>query len=141
MTSTRRRIRALQRRVASRQASEGTETFDMRQPISQWGMDLIAVVEEYVDLRDSMSSEPTNQWRGGVQIVRENIPEKVLGPVYTRREFYELAASRGLESQGYSADEIAEMTPEIVVVFEEGIVDENGERIIDFEDDDLGTID
>jgi hypothetical protein len=113
----------------------------MSQPISQRDMDLIAVVEEYVDLRDSMSSEPTNQWRGGVQIVRENIPEKVLGPVYTRREFYELAASRGLESQGYSADEIAEMMPEIVVVFEEGIVDENGERIIDFEDDDLGTID
>jgi hypothetical protein len=113
----------------------------MSQPISQPDMDLIAVVEEYVNLRESMSSEPTNQWRGGVQIVRENIPEKVLGPVYTRREFYELAASRGLESQGYSADEIAEMMPEIVVVFEEGLFDEDGERIIDFEDDDLGTID
>jgi hypothetical protein len=140
MTS-RRRIRALQRRLDSRRASEGTETFDMSQPISQPDMDLIAVVEEYVNLRESMSSEPTNQWRGGVQIVRENIPEKVLGPIYTRREFYELAASRGLEEQGYSADEIAEMMPEIVVVFEEGVFDEDGERIIDFEDDDLGTID
>ena len=135
-----RRLKRLQDRIkaSSREAELG---YDMTDTINQRDMDLIAVVEEYVDLRESMASEPTNQWRGGVQIVRENIPEKVLGPVYTRREFYELAASRGLEEQGYSADEIAEMTPEIVVVFEEGVLDEDGERIIDFEGDEIGAID
>ena len=51
-----------------------------------------------------------------------------------------MAVSRGLERRGYSDDEIAEMTPEIVAFLEEGLFDENGERIIDFEDDEIGAI-
>jgi hypothetical protein len=88
--------------------------------------DWLAVLEEYGRLKGSMAE---TSYRGSpnglVWIPPENIPEKVLGPTYTQRQFCELAVSRGLKKRGHSASEIAELLPGYLAFLEEGPRDEH----------------
>jgi hypothetical protein len=59
--------------AARRKASRGDDTYDLACPVARWELDYLAVLEEYLRLEDSMSTEPTNQWRGGVPVLRERI--------------------------------------------------------------------
>jgi hypothetical protein len=77
--------------------------------------DLVAIWDELASLKASRAV----RYRGGVRQEPEDIPAKLLGPDYTRRELRELAISRAFEKQGRSAAEIAELIETWLARFED----------------------
>jgi hypothetical protein len=69
--------------------------------------DMIAIFDELALLRSSQATH----FRAGVRIEPTDLPEKLLGPGYSRREFRELAVARALEKRGRTAGEIGELLP------------------------------
>ncbi len=61
---------------------------------------LRAILDELAALKSSCAAHE----RGGVQIVPENIPGKVLGPGYTHARLMDLAVSRAVEAGLVPAD-------------------------------------
>ena len=66
------------------------------QPPSPGFLNMMAILDEIAHLRSSCASG----LRGGVPIVPEDIPGKILGPGYTQRQLCELAVQRALEKRG-----------------------------------------
>jgi hypothetical protein len=104
MASFEKRVQALEKRFAEPGGAHA------RGP----NPDTIAVLDELAALR---ASEAVHH-RGGVPIETGNIPQKILGDNYTRREFRELAVSRALKKRGYSEAEVAERMPHYLAEFE-----------------------
>jgi hypothetical protein len=77
--------------------------------------DLIAVLDELSALKSSRAV----RYRAGQRIEPEDIPAKLLGPDYSRRELLELAISRAFEKQGRPAREIAELIETWLARFED----------------------
>jgi hypothetical protein len=89
------------------------ESEDAASPRPRPNRELWAILDELASLKASRAVG----YRGGVRIEPEDIPQKILGPDYTRPELWELAIARGLEKQGYSTEEIAELLPRWVEWF------------------------
>jgi hypothetical protein len=102
--------RRLQRLVAELgKAQQGVDAHRGLDP------DLGAIFDEISALKSSRAVH----YRGGVRIEPANLPEKLLGPGYTRAELRELAIARGLEKRGYETAQIAELLPKWVERFED----------------------
>ena len=71
-------------------------------PPSRDFLNLRAILDELAKLRASTA----HGFRGGVPIVPEDIPGKILGPDYTRDELQALAVRRALEARGEPASEV-----------------------------------
>ena len=70
-------------------------------PPSRDFLNLMAILDELAALKASRA----HGFRGGVPIVPEDIPGKILGPDYTRDELCGLAVRRALETRGEPASE------------------------------------
>jgi hypothetical protein len=106
MTTHARRLHALEKLF---QESEDAASASPRPNRELW-----AILDELASLKASRAVG----YRAGVRIEPEDIPAKLLGENYTRAELWELAIARGLEKQGYSAEEIAQLIPRWLEWFE-----------------------
>ncbi len=75
---------------------------DPPKPPSRDSLNLRAILDELHRLKASGAPG----FRGGVPIVPEDIPGKILGPDYTHEELCELAVERALEERGEPASEV-----------------------------------
>ena len=70
-------------------------------PPSRDFLNLMAILDELAALKASRA----HGFRGGVPIVPEDIPGKILGLEYSQDELFELAVRRALEARGEPASE------------------------------------
>ena len=87
------------------------------EPPSADFLNMTAILDEIAHLRSSCASG----LRGGVPIVPEDIPGKILGPSYTQRQLYELAVRRALEKRGVPKEEEARYVEALEVMGGGGI--------------------
>ena len=96
MGSLDRRIEDLERRFAS----------DSSKNPSGARLQMVAILDEFAALKQSYA----HGLRGGVPIVPERIPLKILGPGYTYREFVRLTLKRASEAGAFPEEEIPRWT-------------------------------
>ncbi len=87
MGSLERRIENLERRFSATTQSGRSETFKH----------LVAILDELAYLRQSCAERWTGP-QNTILVEGENVPRKVLGLGYTRRQLLELAVSRSVEA-------------------------------------------
>ena len=87
MGSLERRIEDLERRCSKTTESGRSETFTA----------LITILNELSYLKQSCAERWTGP-KNSILVEGENVPRKVLGPGYTRRQLLELAVSRSVEA-------------------------------------------
>ena len=87
------------------------------EPSSPDFLNMSAILDEIAHLRSSRAYG----LRGGVPIVPEDIPGKILGPSYTQRQLYELAVRRALEKRGVPKEEEARYVEALEVMGGGGI--------------------